>query len=76
MSELDDFFDPEQADWIRLTPEDRFLESQKLLEIYLAMGGSLDPEYDPQSPFYDEEEWRTLFAHGGLGVHLVRRGGV
>ena len=32
----------------------RWAESMKLWEFYLAMGGSLDPEYDPQSPFNND----------------------
>ncbi|HEY3739824.1 MAG TPA: hypothetical protein VGL53_08265 [Bryobacteraceae bacterium] len=46
------------AEWYRLTPAERFLESMKLWETYLALGGSLEPEPDTQSPFFDEEEWR------------------
>ena len=39
----------EWAEWYRLTPEQRFLESMKLWETYLALGGSLEPEPDTQS---------------------------
>jgi hypothetical protein len=76
MIELDDFYDPEEAEWIRMTPQERFAESERLWQVYLSLGGSLDPEPDSDSPFFDEEEWRTLFAHGRSGVHLVRRSGV
>jgi hypothetical protein len=31
-------------------------ESEKLWEVYLYLGGSLDPEPDTQSPFFDSEE--------------------
>src|SRR6266404_8298765 len=43
----------EWADWYRLTPVQRWLESEKLWQTYLALGGSLDPEPDTQSPFFD-----------------------
>ena len=46
----------EWAEWYRLTPQERFLESSKLWETYLALGGSLEPEPDTQSPFFDPEE--------------------
>lgn len=46
-----DFID-EDAEWLSLTPAQRFLETTKLWEFYIALGGSLDPEPDPQSPFY------------------------
>ena len=48
---------PEWAAWYALTPEERWIESAKLWQEYIALGGSLDPDPDPQSPFYDEEQW-------------------
>ncbi len=47
------FTDAEWQDWAELTPQERFAESQKLWEVFLLMGGSLDPEPDSQSPFND-----------------------
>ena len=41
----------EDAEWLRLTPEQRMRETTKLWKLYIALGGSLDPEPDPQSPF-------------------------
>ena len=38
----------EWAEWYRLTPVQRWLESEKLWQTYLALGGSLDPEPDTQ----------------------------
>ncbi len=66
----------EWAEWYLMTPEERWAESEKLWDDYLALGGSLDPEPDTQSPFFDEEEWRELHAHGRPGVRVVRRSGV
>jgi hypothetical protein len=66
----------EWAEWYRLTPEERFLESMKLWDSYLALGGSLDPEPDTQSPFFDAEEWRAIASDGRPGVRVLRRGGV
>ncbi|HTL54153.1 MAG TPA: hypothetical protein VL361_00685, partial [Candidatus Limnocylindrales bacterium] len=43
----------EWAEWYRLTSVQRWLESEKLWQTYLALGGSLDPEPDTQSPFFD-----------------------
>ena len=42
--------------WIALTPLERWRESQKRMAEYLANGGSLEPDPDPQSPFYDPED--------------------
>jgi len=50
-SEFVDFVD-EEREWISITPSQRILETTKLWQLYLALGGSLDPEPDPQSPFY------------------------
>ena len=70
-----DAFD-EWEEWYRLTPLQRWEESQKLWPTYLALGGSLDPEPDSQSPFDDPETWRESAAHGRPGVRVLRRGGV
>jgi len=45
----------EWAAWYRLTPQERWRESEKLWEVYLYLGGSLEPEPDTQSPFFDPE---------------------
>ena len=66
----------EWEEWYRLTPLQRWEESQKLWPTYLALGGSLDPEPDSQSPFDDPETWRKSVAHGRPGVRVLRRGGV
>jgi len=49
-------FVDEDMEWLSLTPSQRIEETTKLWQIYLALGGSLDPEPDPQSPFYFPEE--------------------
>ncbi len=50
-SEIDD----EIIEWYRMTPEERFIESQKLWEVFSLLGGSYDPESDTQSPFHFTE---------------------
>lgn len=59
-----------------MSPVERFAESCRLWDTYLALGGSLDPEPDSQSPFFDEEEWRKNFGDGRPGVRLLRRGAI
>ena len=68
--------EPEWLDWYRLTPQERWRESMKLWELFRIFGGSLDPEPDYQSPFYDPEDRRSTPAQEGSGVRLVRRSGV
>ena len=63
----------EWAEWYRLTPAQRWLESEKLWQTYLALGGSLDPEPDTQSPFFDARASRPRPAHGRTGVRVLRR---
>lgn len=55
-------FIDEDREWLYLTPAQRILETTKLWKFYIALGGSLDPESDPQSPFYfkDIEYWTPL----------------
>ena len=59
MIQPEDLVEGEWADWYRLTPLERWHESQRLWEIYLGMGGSLDPEPDTQSPFFDARAARA-----------------
>jgi len=66
----------EWADWYRLTPAERWKESAQLWQVYLSLGGTLDPEPDTQSPFFDAEEWRAVFADGRAKLRSVRRSGV
>ena len=51
----EDLVGPRWAEWYALTPAERTRESSKLWPLYLALGGSLDPEPDTQSPFFDAE---------------------
>ena len=74
--EAEDLVGDEWAEWYRLTPQQRWRESEKLWEVYLSLGGSLDPEPDPQSPFFDEDEWRANASDGRPGLRVIRRGGV
>jgi hypothetical protein len=76
MIKPEDIAGEEWAEWYRLTPAERWRETEKLWQIYLELGGNLDPEPDTQSPFFDEAEWRSLSAHGRAGVRVLRRGGV
>jgi len=59
-----------------LTPLERFQESEKIFAQYLALGGTLDPDPDPTSPFYDPETSGSGIAYGGAGVRVLRRGAV
>jgi hypothetical protein len=77
----EDLVGEEWAEWYRMTPVERFKASERLWETYLALGGSLDPEPDTQSPFFDPEEWRKSFEIevgriGRTGVRVLRRDGV
>jgi hypothetical protein len=64
----------EWQEWLDLAPLERFRRSEEFFAQYLAMGGSLDPDPDPTSPFDFPEEWRPGAAHGRAGLHLLRRG--
>ena len=66
----------EWAEWYRLTPVQRWLESEKLWQTYLALGGSLDPEPDTQSPFYDGSAPGPRPVDGRPGLRVLRRGGI
>ncbi|MDP3791357.1 MAG: hypothetical protein Q8R38_04890 [Candidatus Omnitrophota bacterium] len=53
--ELSGSFIDEDKEWLSLTPAKRLLETTKLWKLYISLGGDLDPEPDPQSPFYAQE---------------------
>lgn len=76
MVEPEQIVNPEWAEWYRLLPAQRWLESEKLWQAFLMLGGSLDPEPDTQSPFFDPRASRSCPAHGRAGLRLVRRSGV
>ena len=65
--------DGEWAEWYRLTPAERWERSQQLWSEFFALGGTLDPEPDTQSPFFDADAPRPLPPDGRPGVHLLRR---
>jgi hypothetical protein len=64
----------EWKEWVDLTPIERFRRSERFFAEYLTMGGSLDPDPDPTSPFYDPSQWRAGAAHGRAGLRVLRRG--
>ncbi len=66
----------EVAEWYSLTPLERWRESGKLWEVYLSLGGSLDPEPDTQSPFFDAATQSSRPVDGRAGLRVVRRGRV
>jgi len=42
--------------WYLKTPLERLKATEELWRQYLEMGGSLDPDPDPESPFWNREE--------------------
>ena len=63
----------EWAEWYRLSPVERWRQSEKLWEFYLHLGGSLDNQPDTQSPFFDRKIPRTRSTHGRAGMRVIRR---
>jgi hypothetical protein len=64
----------EWKEWVNLAPLERFQQSEKFFAEYLAMGGSLDPDPDPTSPFDDPAAWGANPAYGRAGLRVLRRG--
>jgi|LGVF01.1.fsa_nt_gb hypothetical protein len=59
----------EVIDWYAMSPRERFLESQKLWEVFRLLGGDYDPEPDTQSPFYVFEVQGSGAVDRGSGLH-------
>ena len=73
MIQPEQLVEEEWAEWYRLTPVQRWLESEKLWQTYLTLGGSLDPDPDTQSPFFDANAPSTRSPHGRPGMRVLRR---
>ncbi len=71
-----EFTDDERLEWYVMTPQERWAESEKLWELYLSLGGSLDAEPGPQSPFDPDVPHGTAPAYGAPGFKVIRRGAV
>jgi len=65
--------DDEWLDWYRLTPTQRWRETGKLWSFYLAVGGSLDPEPDSESPFDTVRAQGTRPTDRRSGLRVLRR---
>jgi hypothetical protein len=74
MQHIDDDEADTWREWYRLSPLERWRESMKLWEFYLAVGGSLDPEPDSQSPFDAFMPRGLAPAYGGSHLRVIRRG--
>jgi hypothetical protein len=66
----------EWRSWYALSPQNRWIETQKLWDFYQKTGGSLDPEPDYQSPFRTAWLPGAFSTHGRSGVRIIRRVGV
>jgi hypothetical protein len=73
MIPMEELVGEEWAEWYRLTPLERWRESQKLWQSYLSLGGSLDTEPDTQSPFFDQSAPGARAADGRPGMRVLRR---
>jgi hypothetical protein len=66
----EDLVGEEWAEWYRLTAAERLAASTELWDTYLKLEGSLEPEPDTQSPFFDPAEWRANSPYGGQACVL------
>ena len=73
---LEKCVDEEVLEWYRMSPQERWVESMRLWDIFYELGGRLEPEPDSQSPFHDPRSWREEPSHGRPGLRALRRSGV
>ena len=60
----DELENEEWLEWYRMTPQERWRETERLWETYLLLGGSLEDEPDTQSPFHDAgTQWEQTQGH-------------
>ena len=63
----------EWAAWYRLSPQERWRESEKLWQVYFYLGGTLDTQPDTQSPFFDPRASSASAPHERPGMRILRR---
>lgn len=73
LKEFKSKYTEEEYEWMLLSPKKRFKEASKLWGVYLSLGGSLDPEPDPQSPFYFPEVQGKGAFNRRTGMYSLRR---
>ncbi len=76
MIDIEEHCGGEWAEWYLMTPQQRWLATLELWRTYLIVGGSLDPEPNTQSPFFDANQPSSISADGRASVRLIRRSGV
>jgi len=69
-------YSEEWLEWFNLSPLERWHESMAMWKTFTFLGGKLEPEPDPDSPFYNAEASGEVSPNGGPGVRIIRRGGV
>ncbi len=57
--------EPEQDHWLSLSMNERLAALDDIFMDYQRMGGSLEPDPDPQSPFWSREELERFAASQG-----------
>ena len=63
----------EWAAWYRLSPVERWRESEQLWDFYFQLGRSLDTQPDTQSPFFDPSASSTCSPDGRPSMRVLRR---
>lgn len=69
---IESLIDDEVLDWYSMSPAERFVESQKLWEVFILFRGNYDPEPDTQSPFHIFETYGRCPADRRTGKHSLR----
>ncbi len=60
--------EPEQFYWLFLSMDERAAAMDDVFRDYQLMGGSLDPDPDPQSPFWSREELEEFARSHGTTI--------
>ena len=72
VNQPEDVTEPEWAEWYLLTPAERMRDSGQTWISFLALRGSLDPEPDTHTPFFDaKHRVRALLWEGRRASHTA-----
>ena len=63
--------EPEQFHWLSLSMDERLAALDAAFRDYQLMGGSLEPDPDPQSPFWSREELEAFARSQGASLQIT-----
>ena len=75
-ADVEAIYGEEWAEWMRMSPSQRWVASNRLWDTFTTLGGRLSDDADSDGPVRNAEARGAVAAHGRPSVHPLRRLGV